>query len=129
MATDAEIKIKVGFEPGEVPPEVFDRIVGMAEDFTGEFSEASNQLRQMREEADGVADAVQRAMNVARPGSLTESNLTDAFGSIDQASQFTALGERAGQLSHDLSEVGNSLSEMWQKFVDGTVPAAALAFV
>ena len=126
MATDAEIKIKVGFEPGEVPPEVFDRIVGMAEDFTGEFSEASNQLRQMREEADGVADAVQRAMNVARPGSLTESNLTDAFGSIDQASQFTALGERAGQLSHDLSEVGNSLSEMWQKFVDGTVPAAQM---
>ena len=126
MATDAEIKIKVGFEPGEVPPEVFDRIVGMAEDFTGEFSEASNQLRQMREEADGVADAVQRAMNVARPGSLTESNLTDAFGSIDQASQFTSLGARAGQLSHDLSEVGNSLSELWQKFVDGTVPAAQM---
>lgn len=131
MANDSEIKIKVGFEPGEVPPEVFERITKQAKEFRKEFTDSADAAQTLRENAQGMAEMVNDILNVAtRLGNeLQAGNVEDAFGSMEDAERFTRMGAEADALIQKQHELAASTSELWKRFLAGEVPASQMEAV
>lgn len=131
MANDSEIKIKVGFEPGEVPPEVFERITKQAKAFKKEFTDSADAAQNLRENAQGMAEMVNDILNVAsRLGNeLQADNVADAFGSMEDAERFTRMGAEADALIQKQRELAESTRELWERFRAGEVPASQMEAV
>lgn len=131
MANDSEIKIKVGFEPGEVPPEVFERITKQAKAFKKEFTDSADAAQNLRENAQGMAEMVNDILNVAtRLGNeLQADNVADAFGSMEDAERFTRMGAEADALIQKQRELAASTRELWERFRAGEVPASQMEAV
>lgn len=127
-SNDSEIKIKVGFEPGEVPPEVFERIQEMAAEVREQFAGTSAAIAGMNGEASATCEELKAIIDLAkREGNeLLAGNIENAFGSMENAEWLADMAAKEEELRGKQDALVHSTEAMMKAFQDGTVPATQM---
>lgn len=127
-SNDSEIKIKVGFEPGEVPPEVFERINKLAAEVREQFAGTSAAIAGMNGEASATCEELKAIIDLAkREGNeLLAGNIENAFGSMENAEWLADMAAKEEELRGKQDALVSSTEAMMKAFQDGTVPATQM---
>lgn len=128
MANDSEIKIKVGFEPGEIPPELFERINKLTAEVREQFAGTSEAIAGMNGEASATCAELKAIINLSkRKGNeLLADNIEAAFGSMENAEWLADMAAKEEELRGKQEALVSSTEAMMKAFQAGTVPATQM---